>query len=77
MTIDAEFTRLYANCFGAEVQSHFLRVVDVAACVARAWHELGAVDLDAELGAAFCGANLPDMVGPNMHVFAGVLLYLQ
>ena len=47
--IGAELTRLGANCFGAEVQGHFLCVVDVAACVARTWHELGAVDLDAEL----------------------------
>ena len=69
---------------GAEVQGHFLRVVDVAACVARTRHELGAVDLDVELdaifssvdlGAAFSGANLPDMAGPNVHV-SGVLLCL-
>ena len=58
MTIDAEFTRLYANCFGAEVQSHFLRVVDVATCVARTWHELGTVDLGAELGANYYVAEL-------------------
>ena len=56
MIIDVELTRLGVNCFGAEVQGHFLRIVDVAACVARTWHELGtvdlgAVDLDAELGA--------------------------
>ena len=51
MTIGAELTRLCANCFGAEVQGHFLRVVDVAACVARTWHKLGVVDLDAELSA--------------------------
>jgi hypothetical protein len=30
---------------GAEVQGHFLRVVDVTAYVTRTWHELGAVDL--------------------------------
>ena len=47
--IGAELTRLGANCFGAEVQGHFLRVVEVAACVARTWHELGVVDFDAEL----------------------------
>ena len=77
VTIGAELTRLGANCFGAEVQGHFLRVVDVAACVARTRHELGSVDLGAELGAifsdvdlgaAFSSANLPDMAGPNVHV---------
>ena len=47
--IGAELTRLGANCFGAEVQGYFLHVVDVAACVARTWHELDAVDLGAEL----------------------------
>ena len=36
--ISAKLTR------GVEVQGHFLRVVDVAACVARTWHELGAVE---------------------------------
>ena len=65
--IGAEFTRLSANCFGAEVQGHFLRVVNVAACVARTRHELGAVylgaevgavDLDAELGAIFSDVDL-------------------
>jgi len=49
VTIGAELTRLGANCFGAEVQGHFLRVVDVAACVARTWHELGANYYGAEL----------------------------
>ena len=89
MTIGAELTRLDANCFGAEVQGHFLRVVDVAACVARTRHELNAVDLGAvdpgaklgtifssvDLSAAFSGANLPDRAGPNVHV-SGVLLCL-
>ena len=51
MTIDAEFTRLGAKAIGVEVQGHFLRVVGVAACVARTWHELSAVDLGVELGA--------------------------
>ena len=58
MTIDAEFTRLGAKAIGAEVQGHFLRVVGVAACVARTWHELGAVDRGAELGAVDLGAEL-------------------
>ena len=58
MIIDVELIRLGANCFGAEVQGHFLRVVDVAACVARTWHELGAVDRGAELGAVDLGAEL-------------------
>ena len=58
MTIGAELTRLGANCFGAEVQGHFPCVVGVAACVARMWHELGAVDLGAELGAVDLGAEL-------------------
>ena len=49
MTIGAELTRLGANCFGVEVQGHFLRVVDVAACVVRTWHELGANYYGAEL----------------------------
>ena len=38
--IGAELTRLGANCFGAEVQGHFLHVVDVAVYVAQTWHEL-------------------------------------
>ena len=42
MTISTKLTRLDAKCFGAEVQSHFLRVVDVIACVTLTWHELGA-----------------------------------
>ena len=58
MTIGAELTRLGANSFDAEVQGHFLRVVDVAACVARTRHELGSVDLGAELGANYYGAEL-------------------
>ena len=49
VTIGVELTRLGANCFGVEVQGHFLRVVDVAACVARTWHELGAKIYGAEL----------------------------
>ena len=86
MTIGAELIRLAVNCFGAEVQGHFLRVVDVAACVARTRHELGSVDLGAELGAifsnvdlgvAFSDANLLDMARPNVHVSAEVLLCLQ
>jgi hypothetical protein len=44
---------LGANCFGAEVQGHFLRVVDVGASV-----ELGAMDLGAELSANFYAAEL-------------------
>ena len=90
VTIGAELTRLCANCFGAEVQGHFLRVVNVAACVARTRHKLGAVDLGAvdlgtklgaifsgvDLGAAFSSANLLDMAGSNVHV-SEVLLCLQ
>ena len=38
--IGAELTRLGANCFGAEVQGHFLYAVDVAAYVVQTWHEL-------------------------------------
>jgi hypothetical protein len=44
--------------FGVEVQGYFLRVVDVAVCVVRTWHELGAVDLGAKLGANCYGAEL-------------------
>jgi hypothetical protein len=51
VTIDAELTRLGANCFSAEIQGYFLGVADVANCVARMCHELGAVDLGAKLGA--------------------------
>ena len=72
MTIGAEFTRLGANCFGAEVQDHFLRVVEVAACVARTWHELGAVDLgavdlSAELGANYYGVELWKLINFNFY----------
>ena len=67
MTIDAELTRLVTNCFGAEVQGHFLRVVDVAACVARTWHELGAVDLGAELGANYYSADLWKLTNFNFY----------
>jgi hypothetical protein len=56
--IGAKLTRLGANCFDAEVHGHFLRVVDVAACVARTWHELGAMDLGAKLGANCYDAEL-------------------
>ena len=35
-----------------------LRDVDVAACVARTWHELAAVDLSAELGVIVIGFEL-------------------
>ena len=42
VTIAAELIRLDAKANGAEVQGHFLRVVDAAACVTRMWHELGA-----------------------------------
>ena len=41
---------------GAEL--NFLCVVDVVAWVAQTWHELGAVDLGAELGANYYGAEL-------------------
>ena len=58
MTIGAELTCLDTNCFGAEIQGHFLRAVDVAACMAWTWHELGAVDRGAELGAVDLGAEL-------------------
>ena len=77
--IGAELTRLGANCFGAEVQGHFLCVVDVAACVARTWHELGAmdlgaelgaVDLDPELGARVAGAEL-SVLTPTMIMMGG------
>ena len=67
VTIGAELTRLGANCFGAEVQGHFLRVVDVAACVARTWHELGAVDLSAELGANYYSAELWKLINFNFY----------
>jgi len=53
MTIGAELTRLGAKCFDAEVHGYFLRVVDVAACVARTWHELGA-----ELGTNYYSVEL-------------------
>ena len=43
---------------GVEVRGHFLHVVDVAAYVTRTWHELGPVDLGAELGANYYGAEL-------------------
>ena len=58
VTIGAELTRLDTNYFGTEVQGYFLRVVDVAACMARTWHELGTVDLGAELNAVDLGAEL-------------------
>ena len=58
MIIDVELTRLGVNCFGAEVQGHFLCVVDVAACVARTWHELGAKIYGAELGANYYDTEL-------------------
>jgi len=44
VTIGVELTRLGANCFDAEIQGHFMRVVGMSACVARTWHELGAVE---------------------------------
>jgi len=47
---DTEVAHL--SVIGAEVQGPFLRVVDVATCVARTWHELGAV------GAKIYGAKL-------------------
>ena len=59
MTIGTELTRLGAKAISAEVQGHILCVVDVAACVARMWHELGAVDLDVELGDVDLGKNNP------------------
>jgi hypothetical protein len=52
---------------GPEVQGHFLRVVDVAVCVARTWHELGAVDLGAELGANCYGAELWKLTNLNFY----------
>ena len=58
VTISADVTRLGAKAIDAEVQGHFLCVVDVAACMARTWHELGAVDLGVELGAIDLGAVL-------------------
>ena len=67
VTIGAELTRLGANCFGVQVQGHFLRVVDAAACVARTWHELGAVDLGAELGANYYGTELWKLT--NFHFY--------
>ena len=76
MTIGAELTRLGANCFGAEVQGHFLHVVDVVACVARTWHEfgtvnldakIGVVDLDTELGVNYYGAELWKLINFNFY----------
>ena len=49
---NVEVARLSAMVIGVEVQGPFLRVVDVATCVARTWHELGAV------GAKIYGAKL-------------------
>ena len=57
VTIGAELTRLGAKIHGAEVQGYFMRVVDMAAYVARMWHELGAVDLGAEFGLALSYGN--------------------
>jgi len=56
--IDAELTRLDVNCFGVEVQGRFLGIADVATCVARMCHELGAVDLGAKPDANYYGAEL-------------------
>jgi len=76
VTIDAELTPLGTKAIGPEVQGHFLRVVDTAAYVARTWHELGAidlgaelsvVDLDAELGANYYGAELWKLTNFNFH----------
>ena len=58
MTIGAELTRLDAKAIGAEVKGHFLRVIDAVACVARTWHELGAVDLSAEVSVVDLGAEV-------------------
>jgi len=58
VTIGAQLTHVGVNCFGAEVQGHFLRDVDVATCVAQTRHELGVVDLGAELGVVDLGAEL-------------------
>ena len=67
MTIGAELTR-----FGAKVHGQFLRVVDVAACVARTWRELAAVDLGvkihgAELGANYYSAELWKLINFNFY----------
>jgi hypothetical protein len=51
------------TCFGAEVQGHFLRVVDVAASVAWTWHELSAADL----GANCYGAELWKFINSNFY----------
>ena len=56
--IGAELTRLGANCFGVEVQGHFLGIADVATYVARMCYELGAVDFGAKLGTNYYGAEL-------------------
>ena len=37
--------------------------------------KVGTIFSGVDLGAAFSGANLPDMAGPNVHV-SGVLLCL-
>jgi hypothetical protein len=65
--IDTELTRLGANCFGAKVQGHFLRVIDVSAYVAWTWHELGAVDLGAELDTICYGAELLKLTHFNFY----------
>ena len=67
MTIGVKLTRLGTKAIGAEVQGHFLRVVDVAACVARTWHELGSVDLDAELDANYYSAELWKLTNFNFY----------
>ena len=58
VTIGAELTRLGANGFGVEVQDHFLRVVDVSACVTRTCHKLGVMDLGVELDILYFDVEL-------------------
>ena len=67
VTIGTKLTRLGAKAIGVEVQGHFLRVVDVAAYVARTWHELGAVDLGAKLDANYYGAELWKLINFNFY----------
>ena len=67
MTIGAELTRLGAKCFDAEVHGYFLRVVDVAACVARTSHEFSVVDLGADFGAVDLGAELWKLINFNFY----------
>jgi hypothetical protein len=58
VAIGAEVTHFNAIVIGTEVQSYFLRDVDIAVCVTWTWHRPGAVAIGAELGATFRLATL-------------------